>query len=127
MKRAAWLVIGAVMLVILACGTGLPNPNGPLPTVKSSIFDSGRTAYGFFPTPPEVSTESVIQNMKAIGKHADVALFQQEILWADFIDNPWADSKGIDDLGGMVRLALSNGLEPIFVVDPLDGLDRRNF
>jgi hypothetical protein len=119
--------ISALILVILACGTNLPGPADTIPTLETSVFDSRQTAYGFFPTPPEISVESVVNNMKAISLHADVVLFQQEISWTDFIESPEADSKKLEDLRGMVQLAVGNGLEPIFVVDPLDGLNRREF
>jgi hypothetical protein len=127
MKPATLFTVSALIFATLACGVGLPNPNDPIPTPENSVFDSGETAYGFFPTPPEVSVESVIQNMEAISQHADVVLFQQQIPWADFMDSPTADSKKLEDLRGMVQLAVGNGLEPIFVVDPLNGLNRQEF
>jgi hypothetical protein len=65
--------------------------------------------------------------MLAMGEHADVALFQQEIPWTDFEISPDADSVKIEELRGMVELAIGNGLEPIFIVDPLNGLNRREF
>jgi hypothetical protein len=62
-----------------------------------------------------------------MGEHADVALFQQEIPWTDFEISPDTESEKIEELRGMVELAMGNGLEPIFVVDPLNGLNRREF
>jgi len=127
MRRAHLFAISALILAILACGTELPNPSDPITTPENSIFDSGETAYGFFPTPPEVNVESVVNNMKAISEHADVVLFQQEIPWTEFVESSEADSKKVEELRGMVQLAAGNGLEPIFIVDPLNGLNRREF
>jgi hypothetical protein len=127
MKRSILFAVSALILVTLACGAELPDPGDPIPTLENSVFSSGKTAYGFFPTPPEISVESVVKNMIAISEHADVALFQQDIPWIDFDENPEADSKKLEDLRGMVQLAVGNGLEPIFVVDPLNGLNRREF
>ncbi len=123
MKRPL-LIVAILLLAALACENSAA-PTTAAPTV--SVFDSGQTAFGFFPTPPEASVESVLKNMKAIGGHADAALFQQEIPWSDFIESPDADSKKIKDMRGMVELATGNGLELIIVVDPLNGLNRREF
>lgn len=126
MKRSILLPLGALVLATLACGAESSNFGAPIPTSEVSIFDS-KTAYGFFPTPPEISVESVVENMKNISEHADVALFQQEIPWTDFEKSPDADSKKLEELHDMVGLAVGHGLQPIFVVDPLNGLNRREF
>ena len=126
--RASFLIVLSVLIMAtLACSAGSHSLDDPIPTPENSVFDSGRTAYGFFPTPPEISVEAVLNNMKAISEHADVVLFQQEIPWSDFSESPDADSKKLEELRGMVQLAAGNGLELIFVVDPLNGLDRREF
>ena len=90
-------------------------------------FDLGRIAYGFFPSPPEVSEQSVLGIYQAIGQHADVVLLQQNIPWADFATSVDAESQAIIDIGNQFYLAQQNGLEVIFVVDPLNGLNRREF
>ncbi|MBT3337888.1 MAG: hypothetical protein HN855_11000 [Anaerolineae bacterium] len=127
MKRAILFTISALMVATLACGAETPNPNDPIPTPENSVFDSEKTAYGFFPTPSEVSIESVIKTMTGISEHADVVLFQQEIPWIDFAESPDAASEKLENLRGMVRLSVGHGLEPIFVIDPLNGLNRREF
>ena len=55
-----------------------------IPTLETSPFDLGRTVYGFFPSPPEATTQSVIDTYKAIGQHGDVVLLQQNIPWETF-------------------------------------------
>lgn len=118
------LATGALLLAALACAGG-PSPTPP--ATASSIFDSGQTAYGFFPSPPEVSLESVRQTFAAIAEHGEVVLVQQNIAWEDFLDSPDDDSQRITDILSQEILARQNGLEVIFVVDPLNGLNRREF
>jgi len=50
----------------------------------ASVFDSGRTAYGFFPSPPEGTLESVLNHFENMGKHADFILIQPNLPWEDF-------------------------------------------
>jgi hypothetical protein len=113
--------IAALGWCLLACATLNPAPPSP------SVFDSGRTAFGFFPTPPEVNILSVWNTYRSIARHGEVVLIQQEVAWDEFrggIDGP---SARIDDIRSQVTMAWQNGLEPVFVVDPLNGLDRREF
>jgi hypothetical protein len=114
----------ALVLVTLACGSGTP---GPIPTLENSPYDLGRTLYGFFPSPPEATTQSVFDTYAAIGRHGDVVLLQQNIPWRDFVDGPDAKSQAITDIHNQYILAHQNGLEVVFVVDPLNGLNRREF
>jgi hypothetical protein len=111
----------AALLVVWACST--LHPMAPSP----SVFDSGRTVFGFFPTPPEVSILSAWSTHRAIAAHGDAVLIQQPVAWDDFRSGIDGESKGIEDIRNQVNMAWSSGLEPIFVVDPLNGLDRRAF
>ena len=88
MKRVILLLL-AIILVTLACGMRAIGTNpqgtpGAIPTLKTSAFDLGRTVYGFFPSPPEATTQSVIDTYKAIGQNGDVVLLQQSIPWEMF-------------------------------------------
>jgi hypothetical protein len=115
----------ALVAAGLACGGG-PTPALP-PPPSTSVFDEARTAYGFFPSPPEPTFESILETFEAMGQHGDVVLIQQNIPWDDFTDGPDGDSQAITDIRNQVILARQNGLEAIFVVDPLNGLNRREF
>jgi hypothetical protein len=86
-----------------------------------------RTFYGFFPSPPEVTTQSVMDTYKAISQHGDVVLLQQNIPWEAFAAGVDEESQAITDIHNQYILAHQNGLEIIFVVDPLNGLNRREF
>jgi hypothetical protein len=115
-----------LLLASIACSSSGSTPSIP-PTPENSIFDSGRTAYGFFPSPPEVSTKSVFQLYKDMGQHGDFVLLQQTIPWKDFVNGPVGESQSRIDLTNQVILANQNHLEYIFVVDALNGLNRREF
>jgi hypothetical protein len=117
----AWTIL---LIAALACGAGNPTP---LPPLESSVFDEGRTVYGFFPSAPEATLQSVTDTYKAIGEHADVVLLQQNIPWEEFVQGVDVESQDIIDMRNQVILARQNKLEIIFVVDPLNGLNRRKF
>jgi hypothetical protein len=124
MNRNLFAALFVLVLVTLACGTGTP---APIPTLASSPFALGRTVYGFFPSPPEASTQSIIDTYAAIGQHGDVVLLQQNIPWEQFVEGADAESQAINDIHNQYILAHQNGLEVIFVVDPLNGLNRSEF
>jgi hypothetical protein len=110
-----------LFLAAIACKFAQPAPPSP------SVFDSGRTAYGFFPTPPDVNILSAINIYHSIREHGDVVLLQQPVPWNDFRTGIDGKSKAVDDVRNQVNLAWQNGLDAIFVVDPLNGLNRREF
>ena len=119
-----YLALSILILATLACqGQHQSIP----PTPQNSVFDSGRTAYGFFPSPPEVTIESVFQTFKDMGKQGDFVLIQQNTAWEDFVGGTDGESQTRTDLINQVKLARQNNLEYIFVIDALNGLNRRDF
>jgi len=113
-----------LLLLSLACNGGAQSiPPAP----ENSVFDSGKTAYGFFPSPPEVSLDSVFQLFKDINQHGDFVLIQQNTAWEDFVNGTDSESQTRTDLINQVKLARQNDLEYIFVIDALNGLNRRDF
>jgi len=127
MRMRLFLVGLIVILATLACGSGPSSTPEAIPTLQTSAFDLGRTVYGFFPSPPEVTLQSVLDTYNAIGQHGDAVLLQQNIPWADFVASSDTKSQAITDIHNQYILAHQNGLEVIFVVDPLNGLNRREF
>lgn len=122
--RRFFLAFSALLLASLACNGGeqvIP------PTPQNSIFDSRRTAYGFFPSPPEASLESILKLFKDIITYGDFVLIQQNTAWEDFISGVDGESQMRTDLINQVKLARQNNLEYIFVIDALNGLNRREF
>jgi hypothetical protein len=113
-----------VILISLACGGGTPTIP---PTPEVSVFDIDSTAFGFFPSPPEITLESVLDTFRAMGEHGDFVLFQYNAAWQDFADAIEGESQTRTDIINQVILARQNGLEYIFVLDALNGLNRREF
>ncbi|MBI3738837.1 MAG: hypothetical protein HY258_07305 [Chloroflexi bacterium] len=124
MKR---ILIALLVMVLVSLACGESGPVTPFLTPQNSVFDSDRTAYGFFPSPPEVSLDSVFKLYKDLGQHADFVLIQQNDPWQDFVNGVDGDSKTRTDLINQVKLARQNHLEYVFVVDALNGLNRRDF
>ncbi len=133
MKRNVVFVLFALVFAALACDNGTPPPRDttPTPPVQAehilSSFNLGDTAYGFFPSPPEATLESVLNHFEALGEHADFILIQPNIPWNDFVDGIDGESESRTDLRNQTILAQQNGLEWVFVVDSLNGLNRREF
>ncbi len=117
-----FLAFSLLLLASLACnGGGVPA------YPENSIFDSGKTAYGFFPVAPEAEIESIFQLYKDMSQHADFVLLQQNTAWEDFVNGTDGESQTRTDIINQVKLADQNNLEYIFVLDALNGLNRREF
>jgi len=131
MRRLIFIIL-VLGLTTFACGeeTAFSTtviPREEITRLQRSVFEARGTAFGFFPTPSEFSIESVVKTVQGISEHADVILLQDEIPWGEFIESADADSKTLEERRGMVNLAAQNGLAPVIVIDPLNGLDRREF
>ncbi len=87
-------------------------------TIAACLLAAPRQAFakplfGFFPSPPELTFQSVVETFKAIARHADVVLIQRNIPWKVFAAASGAQAADISDLAGMVELARRNGLGTI--------------
>jgi hypothetical protein len=118
-------VLSVLVLAGLACGA--PTPSAPLPTPEGSAFSPDGTALGFFPSPPQVSLESVLAHFADLGKHADLVLLQHNIPWMAFPLESDTEPQALIDIRNQVILSRQNHLDTVFVVDPLNGLNRREF
>ncbi len=127
MKLPIQLALINCLLLALACGGGAPAASPAPTTPAASVFDSGRTAYGFFPSPPQATLDSVLQHFQALGEHADFVLVQENVVWEDFVQGVAGASQKRTDLLNLMTLARGRGLDAIFVVDALNGLNRREF
>ena len=127
-------VAAILALATLACAstapiadpTATPAPPAP-PVAGESVFDRSATAYGFFPSPPEITLESVLRHFGDLGGHADFVLAQPNIPWQAWEAEAATEPQSLIDLRNQAILAEQNGLELVFVVDPLNGLNRRDF
>jgi len=122
MKRFSLFTL-FILLISLACEQS--GPVTPFPTRKPSA--STQTMYGFFPSPPKVSLLSAVKHFKDLGQYGDFVLFQHNIPWADFVGGVDGESKSRSDIAGQESLARQNGLDSVYVVDALNGLNRREF
>lgn len=113
MKKPLWLPL----FVLLALGSGCAGQDG----------ETAPTLYGFFPTPTEVSIDSLLTTLDGISEHADVVMLQERVPWADFAAGANVTSRAFEDLKNLVALVRERNLQAVFVVDPLNGLDRREF
>jgi hypothetical protein len=62
-----------------------------------------------------------------MSQHGDFVLIQQNTAWEDFVDGTEGESQTRTDLINQVKLARQNNLETIFVIDALNGLNRKEF
>ncbi|MDK1030296.1 MAG: hypothetical protein QGD96_13360 [Anaerolineae bacterium] len=115
----------SLVLVTLACGEQAPAAS--FPTLETSAFNLEATTYGFFPSPPEISLDSVMNHYQEMGKHADFVLMQHAIPWQDFVNSVEGESQARTDILNQMILARQNDLEAIYVVDPLNGMNRQEF
>lgn len=137
-----WMRIILALLILLAAGLACsledrtPEPlatarDAAQPGEETAAFQNQfawqRTAFGFFPSPGEPTVEGMISTIQGAADHGDVLLFQEQVPWSDFQQGAEGESQAADELSEVVNFARLNGLEAIFVVDPLNGLNRREF
>jgi hypothetical protein len=99
----------------------------PITPSPGTAFKLNRTVYGFFPSPPEVTFDSVLKLFKDLGNHADFVLIQQNVPWSEFENSVDGQSQKRTDIINQVKLSQQNNLAYIFVVDGLNGLNRSEF
>ncbi|KAA3647797.1 MAG: hypothetical protein DWQ07_02100 [Chloroflexi bacterium] len=134
------IVLTVLILAALACGTETnpsiqsdPSQQAAQPQeistqpVVTPITELESTVFGFFPSPPEASFEAIISHFQLLGQHADFILMQREVPWKDFVDGTEGESQQRTDIENLTILTEQNGMDRIFVVDPLNGLNRREF
>ena len=121
-QRPILLALTTLAIAGLACQAGEPTP-APISapdeisqptnaaTDSTSIFDQNRTAFGFFPAPPEGTTEAVLKHFGNMGENADFVLIQPNIPWEDFAQGIEGKSQQRTDLTNQAILAQQNDLE----------------
>ena len=147
MKIHRTFSISVLLLIVLlfsGCLPGTPEPTQeptqppteaptqaptriPVTPVSRELFDFSRTGFGFFPTPPEPTASSSVDNIKRMSGHADVLLFQEQVPWLDFQEGVDSESPRVTVVGDLVDYVEFYGMRTIMVVDPLNGLNRREF
>ena len=121
MPRHLFRFLTLLTLTLPACGDeGSPEgPPGPSPPGAES-----RTyAMGWGLTPPEPTEQSIIATAQAMAEVAEYAIIQQPVPWTrllagEELDDLVAEAKGLADFLEALGLGI------VFLLDPLDGLDR---
>lgn len=78
---------------------------------------------GFFPNPPRPTEQALFNNIDAMKEVSDVTLIQQSPPWSDLLAGGSMDSL-LQERVNLADFLRSQGMEVLFLVDPLDGLDR---
>ena len=125
------IVLCSLILACVACQGAIlpvqqpsqqPDVAAPMPLIAGE-----GTIHGFFPSPPRASFDSILGHFQRLSEHADFILIQPNIPWEDFVEGVEGESQAREDLKNQVALARQFDLGWIFVVDPLNGLNRREF
>ncbi len=114
--RKGFLVVVAV-LVGTSCRGGDagtdPQPGSP------------RTyALGWAPTAPRPDVSLILATMDSMAQVSDLAILQQPVPWQEILAGASVDSL-VEDRAAVAAHLRALGMDIIFLVDPLDGLDRR--
>ncbi len=107
-----------VFSLLVACAGDGAGPAPPSPPPARSY------AMGWAPGAPRPETELILQVVDSIARVADVTILQQPVPWPQLLAGAPMDSL-VQDRGGVADFLRAKGLEIVFLVDPLDGLDRR--
>jgi hypothetical protein len=115
-------VILAVLLVLFGCASG-SGPAEPDPGP-----DAPRRSYlmGFAPTPPRPTVESIVRTAQEMASVSELVLVQQEVPWAPLLDGTQTMEEAVAEREELFEfLGAALDFEIVFLLDPLDGLDRR--
>ena len=111
----------ALASMLTACGDSIaPAPPPPPQPAQTRSF-----AMGFAPGLPRPGTVAeVIEIIDSLVVVADATIIQQAVPWPELLAGVPMDSL-VEDRSGLTDFLRARGLEIVFLVDPLDGLDRR--
>ena len=119
MPAAAALALATAAATLAGCSTdGASGPPPPPPPLTRSF------AMGWAPTPPRLDEAVLFAVIDSLIRVAEFTIIQQPVPWPELLaGQPMADL--IEERGGLVDFLRAKGLSIVFLVDPLDGLDRR--
>lgn len=118
--RSSSIAILFAGATLLACDGGGPSDPDPGPDPATRTY-----RMGFAPTPPRATTQSIITTAQEMAAVSELALIQQEVPWAQLLDGTQTMEEALDDLAELAGFLRALGLDIVFLLDPLDGLDRR--
>lgn len=122
MTRRARLLLGPTLIAAIACsgsgGGGEPaGPNEPPGATRSYRM-------GWAPTPPRGTTQSIIATAQEMARVSELALVQQHVPWAPLLDGTQTMEEAAQDVENLTGFLRGLGLEIVYLLDPLDGLNR---
>jgi hypothetical protein len=106
-----------LLLALAACGGG-DAAAGPSPTSSPRTYEMG-----WSPIPPRPTEDALLATTQAAAEVSDVAIIQQPVPWAQLLAGAPMDSL-VEDRAGLADYLRALGEKIVFLVDPLDGLDR---
>ncbi|MEE8488059.1 MAG: hypothetical protein V3S56_07810 [Gemmatimonadota bacterium] len=127
MRRTVLIPVAAAVLtgalLVAACGgdqnTG-PDPGpDPGPVVEPRTY-----AVGWAPSAPRPDVELFLALVDSIAQVSDVTIIQQPVPWPELLAGAPIDSL-VTDRANVAAFMRAHGLDIIWLVDPLDGLNRR--
>lgn len=113
-------LISLLVGVLAACSGGSKDVQGP----EGDPRATRSYRMGFSPIPPRPDMDLLLAMIDSMAAVSDIAIIQQAVPWAQLLDGASMDSL-VSDRGGLADYLRFKGLSIIFLVDPLDGLDRR--
>lgn len=90
---------------------------------NSCVVTPRTYAMGWAPTPPAFTTPSIIATAQAMSSVSEYALVQREVPWDQLFAGATMQQL-LDTDQPFIDLLRSLGMKIVFLVDPLDGLDR---
>ena len=111
------LLLGAFPLLSLACSDGVGASNDDNPPESRSY------SMGWAAVPPRLDTELLLRMVDSMAVVSEIAIVQQGVPWQPLLAGAPVDSL-VEDIAQLTDFMAARDLELIFLVDPLDGLDR---
>ena len=108
----------ALFALVIACKT--EDPSGPHDDQNPRTY-----LMGFAPTPPRAEEASIIRTAQGLAQVSEITLVQQEVPWAVLLDGTQTMEQALNERVQLVGFLRALGLRIVFLLDPLDGLDRR--
>lgn len=122
--RRLTIAVAAAILIAYAAGCGSGSDPSTSPDLTEPDDPEPRSyAMGFFPSPPRPTEEALFTTIDSLSEVSDVTLIQQPVPWSGLLADQPMDSL-LEERVGLADFLRSKGLEIVFLVDPLDGLDR---
>ena len=116
--RPRHILAAACVALALGCG----GDDGTAPPQEEENARSYRL--GWAPSAPRADTGLLLALMDSMAQVSELAIIQQPVPWPELLAGASLDSL-VTDRGNVADFLRAKGLDIVFLVDPLDGLDRR--